>query len=119
MLISARLSLQARAVESACIETLGRCIHGIQKEYNISESDLDEGLVWRETSFAGTLRLLEYVAGEVRERLNNPTTADEIALCVDALASQRRLSRQRCEIVRAPPSAKGPWPLSKIALRRQ
>lgn len=118
LLMSAKFSLETHAAESTYIDSLRRCICGIQKQFNLTEHDLNEGIVWREASIDGTLRLLEYVQGEVRERLNDLQTAEELQLCIDRLASSRKLSRAPCEIVRPLASGKGPLMLSKAGQRR-
>lgn len=109
LLMSAKLSLEAHVSSGNYVDNLGRLICGIQRQYDLSDRDLRAEIVWKESSFDGTLRLLEYVAGEVRDRLNDREMAAELQLCVDRLTKARALSRSPCEVM--PPSHESEYPV--------
>lgn len=100
LLISAKFSLETHVAGRSHVDSLEKCICGIQRQYNLSERDLREEIVRKATSFDATLRLLEYVAGEVRSRLNDREMAAELQRCVDRLAKVQTFSRAPCDIMR-------------------
>jgi hypothetical protein len=119
LLISAKLSLQTHGADTPCIDILRKCIRTMQKQYSLSERDLNEAIVWKEASFNGILRLLEYVEGEVRDRLHDRPMADELQLCVDRLKVSQQLFGEDCEAVRLHASKEDALPMVKGTLRRQ
>jgi hypothetical protein len=92
LLLSAKVSLQAHAADSACIDSLTRCIGGIRKQYNLADCDLHGS---HEADMDGILRLLEYVEGEVRETLRDSAAADEVRRCLALVANSRQVYRDR------------------------
>jgi len=117
LLISAKVSLETLAAGNGYIDSLAKCICGIERRYNLSERDLRDEIA-KESSFDGTLRLLKYVVSEVRDRLNDQEMAAEIQLCVDHLTRVRTPSRAPCGITGSFAGRSG-MPLFKPALRRQ
>jgi hypothetical protein len=89
LLASAELSMEAHSVDRRCIESVKKCIDCIKRRHNIAEHELTEGVVWEETNIGGLLCLLEYVGAEVRERLNDTSSAEEIQFCIDRLNAHR------------------------------
>jgi hypothetical protein len=87
LLISAKLSLETHGVGVCCIDNLRRCIGGIQKRYNLQNCEFDDDTVWNEARVDGIVRLLEYVQGEVRDKLNDEKSAYEIKICIDHLTN--------------------------------
>jgi hypothetical protein len=118
LLRSAKLSLQSYAVGDACIESLSKCIGRIQEQYKLTEVGLKDGIVWKEATIDGILRLLDYVEAEVREKLDDRKSADEVRLCIDRLTSSQRLSHERWDLKASSESA-SPWSASKPAHRCQ
>jgi len=85
LLNSARISLQAHAVEHTCVETLMACISRLQDQYDFTDGDVGGGIVWREASVTAILRLLDYVKGEILDKLNDEQCVDDISTCIDYL----------------------------------
>jgi hypothetical protein len=85
LLNSARISLEAHAVEDSCVATLMTCITRLQDQYDVSDGEVGAGIVWRQASVNAILRLLDYVKGEILDKLNDEQCVDEISMCIDYL----------------------------------
>jgi hypothetical protein len=95
LLTSAKLYLETYHVGVGCIENLRRCIAEIQKRYNLQNCEFDDGKVWNEVLVDGIVRLLEYVQGEVRAKLNDEKSAHKIKICIDHLTNLQPIPRRR------------------------
>jgi hypothetical protein len=95
LLMSAKLSLETHGVGVGCIDNLRRCIGGIQKRYDLQNCDFDDGTVCNKARVDGIVRLLEYVQGEVRDKLNDEKSAHEIKICVAHLTNLQLIPRKR------------------------
>ena len=95
LLTSAKRSLETYDVSVGCIENLRRCIAGIQKRYDLQNCEFEDNTVWNRARFDGIVRLLEYVQGEVRDKLNDEKSAHEIKICIDHLINLQPIPRQR------------------------
>jgi hypothetical protein len=95
LLTSAKRSLETYDVSVGCIEKLRRCIAGIQMRYDLQNCEFDDDTVWNRARVDGIVRLLEYVQGEVRDKLNDEKSAHEIKICIDHLTSLQPMPRKR------------------------
>jgi len=95
LLMSAKLSLETHGVGVGCIDNLRRCIGGIQQRHDMQNCEFDDGTVCDKVRVDGIVRLLEYVQGEVRDKLNDEKTAHEIKICIDHLTSLQPIPRKR------------------------
>jgi hypothetical protein len=87
LLTSAKLSLETHGVGVGCIDNLRRCIGGIQKRHDLQNCGFDDVKVCDKVRVDGIVRLLEYVQGEVREKLNDEKSAHEIEICIGYLTN--------------------------------
>jgi hypothetical protein len=69
---------------------------GIQKRHDLQNCEFDDDTVWNEARVDGIVRLLEYVQGEVRDKLNGEKSAYEIRICIDHLKNLQPIPRKRC-----------------------
>jgi hypothetical protein len=85
-LLSARVSLLRLYPEDICLGILDDCIASFKAQHNLIEKEASEGVLWEETSMEALLRLLEYLYGEINERVNDRPSAKQLRLCIDRLA---------------------------------
>jgi hypothetical protein len=90
----ARLSLQARAGESAGLEGLNACIDRIQNVYHFDDQVVSEGIFWNEEGFAPVVRLLEYLKAEIAEKLRDEHSVAELEWCIDFFADEKASTRK-------------------------
>ncbi len=91
LLLSARASLRRLCADDVCLGIIDDCISSFQQQYNLTDEETSEGIVWAETSVGALLRLLEYLHGEIGERLNNRRCAQQLQYCIDHLTEIRPL----------------------------
>jgi hypothetical protein len=99
LLMSAKFSLKMHVAGRVCVDIVEKCISTIQQQYNLPECYLCETVEATEASLDGTFRLLEYLTGELRDRLNERQMAAELQVCVDRLAGARALEVAPCAVV--------------------
>jgi len=95
LLTSAKLSIQTHGVGVGCIDNLRRCIGGIRHRYDLENCEFDDATVGDKVRVDGIVRLLEYVQGEVRDKLSDENSAREIKVCIDHLTSLQVVPRKR------------------------
>ena len=57
-------------------------------QHDLTHENTNPGIVWKETTVGALLRLLEYVHGEVSERLQGWRCAEQIETCIDHLNAE-------------------------------
>ena len=95
LLMSAKLSLETHGVGVCCIDTLRRCIGGIQQRHDLQDCEFDDGTVCDKVRVDGIVRLLEYVQAEVRDKLSDEKSAHEIRICIDHLTNLQPICQKR------------------------
>ncbi|MGC2220192.1 MAG: hypothetical protein WA645_21375, partial [Pseudolabrys sp.] len=68
---SARASLLRHGADDECLMTMEECVASFRKQHDLTNENTNAGIPWKETSVGARLRLLEYVHGEVSERLQD------------------------------------------------
>jgi hypothetical protein len=86
LLASAEASLKTHDAGNGCTNILRACIFRIQKQYDLTDRDVGEGMVWKEITICGILRILDYLKLEVREQLNDMQSVEELGFCIDCLS---------------------------------
>lgn len=86
LLMSADASLEAHSADDDCINILKTCISRIQKRYPLADRELDEGIIWSEASIGAILRLLDYVKGEIWDKLSDSQCVEDLVVCIDRLS---------------------------------
>jgi hypothetical protein len=77
-------------VGDGCVDIVKACIARIQKRYRLADQDAGEAIVWNESNIDGILRLLDYARWEVRERLQDLQSFEELGACLDRLVNPVR-----------------------------
>ena len=85
LLMSARTSLPLHQADELCLSIMDDCISSFQARHKINERETREAIVWEETSLAALVRLLQYLQGEIRDRLRDRQCAEQLKLCIDYL----------------------------------
>ena len=80
LLLSAKASAQRYCADSFCEQILDGCLSDLRARYVFSSENLGDSF-WRELSLAALLRLLEYIRGEVTDRLSDKELAKRIEEC--------------------------------------
>jgi hypothetical protein len=83
LLMSVRTSLGRHQADKVCLRIMDECIAAFQTRYKLGEREMREAIVWEETSLEALVRLLEYLHGEVNERLRDRQCADRLKTCID------------------------------------
>jgi len=92
LLLSIQASLQQLGADKLCSTIMEECVASFQKRHNLTDGDLPERIVWKESSLEALLRLLDYLRAEVKEQLNDQACAQQLSLCVDQLTKSHQLS---------------------------
>ena len=87
LLLSARASLPRHGADDECLRTMEECVASFRMQHDLTHENIP-GIVWKETSVGALLRLLEYVHGEVSERLQNWRCAEQIETCIEHLKAE-------------------------------
>ena len=61
------------------------CVASFRVQHDLPH---EAGIVWKETTVSALLRLLEYVHGEVSERLQGWRCAEQIETCIEHLKAE-------------------------------
>jgi queuine/archaeosine tRNA-ribosyltransferase len=86
LLMSVRTSLERHKADNACLRIMDDCIAAFQTRYKIGEREMREAIVWEETSLEALVRLLEYLHGEVNDRLRDRQCAERLQTCIDYMS---------------------------------
>ena len=62
LLLSARASLLRHGADDECLRTMEDCVSSFRLQHNLTDGEVNEGILWEETSIAALLGLLEYAA---------------------------------------------------------
>jgi hypothetical protein len=89
LLLSARASLQHHGADDECVRTMEDCVASFRLQHNLTDGEVNEGILWEETSIGALNGLLEYVHGEVSDNLQDRRCAEQLKLCIDHLKRER------------------------------
>ena len=64
------------------------CVASFRMQHDLTHENTNPGIVWKETTVGALLRLLEYVHGEVSERLQDWRCAEQIETCIEHLKAE-------------------------------
>jgi len=85
LLLSARASLQHHGAADECLRTMEDCVSSFRLQHNLTDGEVNEGILWEETSIGALQGLLEYVHGEVSDNLQDRRCAEQLKRCIDHL----------------------------------
>lgn len=85
LLLSARASLQRHGAAAECLRTMEDCVSSFRLQHNLTDGEVNEGILWEETSIGALHGLLEYVHGEVSDNLQDRRCAEQLKRCIDHL----------------------------------
>jgi hypothetical protein len=88
LLLSARASLLRHGADDECSRTMEECVASFCMQHDLTHENTNAGIVWKETSVGALLRLLEYVHGEVSERLQDWRCAEQLETCIEHLKAE-------------------------------
>ena len=86
LLLSARASLLRHGADDECLRTMEECVASFRMQHDLTNENTN--VVWKETSVGALLRLLEYVHGEVSERLQDWRCAEQLETCIEHLKAE-------------------------------
>jgi hypothetical protein len=85
LLLSARASLQHHGADDECVRTMEDCVASFRLQHNLTDGEVNEGILWEETSMGALHGLLEYVHDEVSDNLQDRRCAEQLKLCIEHL----------------------------------
>jgi hypothetical protein len=85
LLLSARASLLRHAADDECLRTMEDCVSSFRLQHNLTDGEVNEGILWEETSIDALHGLLEYLHGEVSDNLQDRRCAEQLKLCIEHL----------------------------------
>jgi hypothetical protein len=71
LLLSARASLLRHGADDECLRTMEDCVSSFRLQHNLADGEVNEGILWEETSIDALHGLLEYLHGEVSDNLQD------------------------------------------------
>ena len=85
LLLSARASLQRHGAPDERLRTMEDCVSSFRLQHNLTDGEVNEGILWEETSIDALHGLLEYLHGEVSDSLQDRRCAEHLKLCIEHL----------------------------------
>jgi hypothetical protein len=89
LLMSVRTSLGRHKADNVCLRIMDDCIASFQARYKLGDREMREAIVWEETSLEALVRLLEYLHGEISDRLRDRQCAEQLKTCIDYMTEIR------------------------------